>query len=188
MADVYLTNEAVNITLTSSFNALAEPLLAPLNLPAPTKVPSRFLHSTPENNSLTIQLGPSALLVKLRVRVQPANLARHCSPLTLMRFIHTHTHTLQVMNWHYTETWHTLSISGNVESSASGIDVSWSKYPPPTNNMATVALPGKSRRLVVQRSALPCRARDLNSCNARVGLRRSQDHRGPSDEQRHDGV
>jgi hypothetical protein len=33
-------------------------------------------------------------------------------------------------------------MAGNVESSASGIDVFWSKYPPPTNNMATVGLPG----------------------------------------------
>jgi hypothetical protein len=67
MADVYLTNKAVNMTLTSSFNASVEPLLAPLDLPAPTQVPSRLLHASPEDNSLTLQLGPSSLLVKLRV-------------------------------------------------------------------------------------------------------------------------
>ncbi|ELR17541.1 uncharacterized protein ACA1_063050 [Acanthamoeba castellanii str. Neff] len=114
MADVYLTNKAVNMTLTSSFNASVEPLLAPLDLPAPTQVPSRLLHASPEDNSLTLQLGPSSLLVKLRV-----------------------------MNWHYASTKNTLTMAGNVESSASGIDVFWSKYPPPTNNMATVGLPAK---------------------------------------------
>jgi membrane protein implicated in regulation of membrane protease activity len=120
MADVYLTNVAVNMTLTSSFNASVEPLLAPLDLPAPTQVPSRLLHASPEDNSLTLQLGPSSLLVKLRV-----------------------------MNWHYASTKNTLTMAGNVESSASGIDVFWSKYPPPTNNMATVGLPGGPKIIVV---------------------------------------
>jgi hypothetical protein len=95
MADVYLTNVAVNMTLTSSFNASVEPLLAPLDLPAPTRVPSRLLHASPDDSSLTLQLGPSSLLVKLRVTHSLAPLLSLIIDVVvfLPHTPHTHTHT-----------------------------------------------------------------------------------------------
>ncbi len=100
MADVYLTNVAVNMTLTSSFNASVEPLLAPLDLPAPTRVPSRLLHTSPEDSSLTLQLGPSSLLVKLRVTHSLAPLLSLFIDVVVFlphththMHMHTHTHT-----------------------------------------------------------------------------------------------
>jgi hypothetical protein len=111
LADLYLTHEPINLTLTSSFNLTDDSFGAEGNRQASVR---------DDRTTTTIPLGSNSLFVRLRVS-----------------------------NWHFASPANGFSISGNVKASISGLDVSWTNYRSPTNNLATVKLPGGPRTVKV---------------------------------------